>query len=91
MSKLNVLNRIQRDYDQKMMTDLILAIQNKLNNLSEGRISSKHNSSSVIPNASSYPNAVPGDVVANLGASSGGYVGWVYLVSGSWTTYGAIS
>ena len=91
MSKLTLANRVRREYDQQMLSDVIFAIQNQLNAISEGRVSAKHNSSSVIPNASSHPNAVPGDTVSNIGASSGGYVGWVYLVSGSWTTYGAIS
>ena len=91
MSKLYLSNRVKQDYDKTTLTQLFLSIQNQLNALSEGRVSARYQSSSTIPTTSSYPNAVAGDIVWNLGVSSGGYVGWVYLTSGSWTTFGAVS
>lgn len=91
MSKLVLADRVPYKYTKESIVDLILAIQNQVNALSEGRISGRYQAAPASPSSGNYAK---GDIVWNSDVTTGGHIGWVCIVSGSpgsWTTFGAVS
>lgn len=86
MSKLNLKDRVPRNYDAAEFADLLYSIQDQVNRLTEGRQSAYHGASTAAPSTGTW---VSGDWVKNSAPTAGGYFGWVYTPSG-WKGFGVI-
>ncbi len=97
MSRLDLTSLLNPKYDQPSVSRIILAITGQLNNLSEGRISARHNAQVSAPAGTSVaykegdfvPDSnctVRGSVAPGVAAS---YVrlGWVCVAAGSPGTF----
>lgn len=91
MSKLALRDRVPRQYDPQIFTEIVRQIQDQLNALTEGRAGAYHGSMSGAPTTGEW---VRGDWVKVTAPSSGGYFGYVCTASGSpgtWKGFGAIA
>jgi hypothetical protein len=81
VSRLNLINRITDAYNRQALKENFTAIQNQLNNLSEGRITATYNAQNSVPTTGQFNvgDFVPNKDIQELGAPGSKYVirGWV--------------
>jgi hypothetical protein len=91
MSKLFLKDRVPREYDPQIWTEIVRQLQEQVNQLTEGRASAYHGSATAAPTTGDW---VIGDWVKFSNPTSGGYFGAVCTVSGSpgtWKSFGLIA
>lgn len=91
MSKLSLTQRVPRQYDPQIISELFRLVELQLNTLTEGRASAYHGSATAAPTTGAW---VIGDWIKNSAPASAGYFGFVCTVSGSpgtWKSFGLIT
>ena len=78
MSKLNLSQRVPREYDFQTLSKLFKEIEQQVSMLSEGRISGKYTARSSVPTTGEYKK---GDFVTNSNTLELGTVGAKYVVT----------
>jgi hypothetical protein len=85
MSKLNISNSVTDSYNRQNISKSFAALQNQINNLSEGRIVATYNAQNLVPTTGEFNvgDFVPNTDVLELGAPGSKYVlrGWICSVS----------
>lgn len=79
--RLALSNKVSSSYNARTLQEIVIALQNQLNQLSEGLLVAKHNAQSSVPTTGSY---AVGDFVANSTQSELGSGGSKYVLMG-WT------
>ena len=85
MSKLSLADAVPAGYDKARLQDIIRALCNQVNPLSEGRLSARYNAQSTVPSGSAVSYA-PGDFVpdSNCTVTNGSVrLGWVCVAPGT--------
>lgn len=85
MGKLFLDQKVPHAYDRQSLTDIILAICNQVNALSEGRLAAKYNAQASVPTGTAAAYAV-GDFVpdSNCTVTNGSVrLGWVCTAAGT--------
>ena len=86
MSKLNLLQRIPRQYESSVFTEIFGQIERQVNQLTEGSANAYHGAVTGIPTST----AALGDWAKEASPVSGGYFGYVYTTTG-WKGFGVIA
>ena len=86
MSKLNLLQRIPRQYESSVFTEIFGQIERQVNQLTEGSANAYHGAVTGIPTST----AALGDWAKEASPTSGGYFGYVYTTTG-WKGFGVIA
>src|SRR5678815_541505 len=84
LSKLALINRVPRQYDQAAIQEVVRLIETQGNQLAEGAIAARHGAMTAAPTAGTF---VRGDIVWNSTPIAGGPIGWVCVVSGTPGTF----
>lgn len=91
MSKLTLKDRVPREYDPQIFTEIVRQVETQVNNLSEGRAAAYHGGMTAAPTTGTW---VRGDWVFNSAPTSGGYWGFTCVVGGTpgtWKGFAAIA
>jgi hypothetical protein len=91
LSKLLLNQRVPRQYDAQIFTEIVRQFQDQLNALTEGRAGAYHGAATAAPTTGEW---VIGDWVKNSAPASAGYFGFVCTVSGTpgtWKGFGVIA
>lgn len=86
MSKLNLLQRIPRQYESSVFTEIFGQIERQVNQLTEGSANAYHGAVTGLPTST----AALGDWAKEASPASGGYFGYVYTTTG-WKGFGLIA
>lgn len=91
MSKIDLAGRVPAQYEKQALTDIIRAICNQVNALSEGRLAARYNAQASVPTGTAAAYAI-GDLVPDSNATvraganiAESYVrlGWINVAAGS--------
>jgi len=79
--RLNLEQYLTKDYDQALMAEIMRALEDAVNRLSEGRIYQRYNAASTAPTGTTVAYQV-GDFIPNSNPMELGSVGSKYIIYG---------
>jgi hypothetical protein len=87
LSKLSIVDRVPSEYNRQVITAIVRAIEQQVNQLSEGSANAYHGAVTGIPTSTAV---ALGDWAKEASPVSGGYFGYVYTTTG-WKGFGLIA